>query len=303
MPTVLIGGGTGLIGRHLSNLLKQKGYEVILLSRKRDLNGPFPQYAWNLETGAIDDEAILKADYVLNLAGAGIADKRWTVSRKKTIIDSRVKSMQLLKAAFNKLNKKPKAFIAASAIGFYGDRRDEWLDEKSNPGEGFLSESTRQWEKSAKEMESIGSRLITIRIGIVLSTKGGALPKLVLPQKFWLGTYFSDGMAYYPWIHIDDLCNIFIKSIEDESMNGIFNGVAPTPVSNIELTKAIATALNKKVMMIPVPAFLLRLGMGEMADVVLTSARVSAEKIKNSGFKFQFPELVPALKDLFARKI
>ncbi len=303
MPTVLIGGGTGLIGRHLSNLLKQKGYEVILLSRKRDLNGPFPQYAWNLETGAIDDEAILKADYVLNLAGAGIADKRWTVSRKKTIIDSRVKSMQLLKAAFNKLNKKPKAFIAASAIGFYGDRRDEWLDEKSNPGEGFLSESTRQWEKSTKEMESIGSRLITIRIGIVLSTKGGALPKLVLPQKFWLGTYFSDGMAYYPWIHIDDLCNIFIKSIEDESMNGIFNGVAPTPVSNIELTKAIATALNKKVMMIPVPAFLLRLGMGEMADVVLTSARVSAEKIKNSGFKFQFPELVPALKDLFARKI
>jgi len=303
MPTVLIGGGTGLIGRHLSNLLKQKGYEVILLSRKRDLNGPFPQYGWNLETGEIDNEAILKADYVLNLAGAGIADKRWTVSRKKTIIDSRVKSMQLLKAAFNKLNKKPKAFIAASAIGFYGDRRDEWLDEKSNPGEGFLSESTRQWEKSAKEMESIGSRLITIRIGIVLSTKGGALPKLVLPQKFWLGTYFSDGMAYYPWIHIDDLCNIFIKSIEDESMNGIFNGVAPTPVSNIELTKAIATALNKKVMMIPVPAFLLRLGMGEMADVVLTSARVSAEKIKNSGFKFQFPELVPALKDLFARKI
>lgn len=303
MPTVLIGGGTGLIGMHLSKLLKQKGYEVIFLSRKKDLNGPFPRYAWNLTTGEIDNEAILKADYVINLAGAGIADKRWTVSRKKTIIESRVKSMQLLKTAFIKLNKRPKAFIAASATGFYGDRGDEWLNEMAPPGEGFLSESTREWENSTREMEPLGLRLITIRIGIVLSTKGGALPKLVFPQKFWIGSYFSNGKTFYPWIHIEDLCNIFIKSMEDERMSGIFNGVAPNPVTNIELTKAIATILNKKVLMMPVPASLLRFGMGEMADVVLTSTRVSAEKIKNKGFEFQFPELIPALKDLFARKI
>jgi len=303
MPTVLIGGGTGFIGLHLSKLLKKKGYDVILLSRIRDLNAPLPRYAWNLNTGEIDDEAIIKADCVINLAGAGIADKRWTVSRKKTIIESRVKSMQLLKTAFIKLNKKPKAIIAASATGIYGSQGDDWLDEMAPPREGFLSQSTREWEKSAKELESVGSRLITIRIGIVLSTNGGALPKLVFPQKFRIGSYFSDGKAYYPWIHIDDLCNIFIKSMEDESISGIFNGVAPNPVTNIELTKAIALALNKKILMIPVPAFLLRLGMGEMADVVLTSARVSAEKIKNTGFEFNFPELVPALKDLFSRKI
>jgi uncharacterized protein (TIGR01777 family) len=303
MPTVLIGGGTGLIGIHLSHLLKQKGYEVIHLSRKGDLKAFFPRYAWNPETGEIEKEAILKADYVINLAGAGIADKRWTKSRKRTIIESRVKSMHLLKTAFEKAGKTPRAFIAASATGFYGSRGDELLDENSDPGNGFLSESTQEWEKSTEALEQKDTRLVTIRIGIVLSSRGGALPKLVLPQKFWIGTYFSDGKDYYPWIHIDDLCNIFIKSIEDENMTGTFNGVAPNPMTNIQITKAIAQAKNKRVLMFPVPAFLLRLGMGEMADVILTSARVSAQKLQSNGFEFKYPEIIPALKDLFERKI
>jgi len=303
MPTVLIGGGSGLIGIHLSYLLKQKGYHVILLSRKGDLNATFPRYAWNLETGEIDEEAILKADYVINLTGAGIADKRWTASRKKIIIESRVKSMELFKNAFTKLNKKPKAFIAASATGFYGNRKDELLTENSAAGDGFLAESTQAWEKSTESLKSMDIRFVTIRIGIVLSTKGGALPKLALSQNFGIGSYFSDGKAYYPWIHIDDLCNIFIKSIEEENMVGTFNGVAPNTVTNYELTKAAAKAKNKSVLMVPVPAFLLRLGMGEMADVVLTSAKVSSQKLIESGFKFKFAEVIPALKDLFKRKI
>jgi hypothetical protein len=303
MPTVLIGGGSGLIGMRLSHLLKQKGYAVIHLSRRGDLNAAFPRYKWNMDTGEIDEEAIQKADYVINLTGAGIADKRWTESRKKLIIESRVKSMLLFQNAFRKLGKSPKAFISASATGFYGDRGEEWLEENSKPGVGFLSESTQAWENSAKELESLNTRLVTIRIGIVLSTKGGALPKLVLSQIFRIGTYFSNGKQYYPWIHIDDLCNIFIKSVEDDQMAGTFNGVAPNDVTNFQVTKAIATAKDIKVIMLPVPAFLLRLGMGEMADVILTSARASAKKIKNSGFDFKYPELIPALKDLFTRKI
>ncbi len=169
MPTVLIGGGSGLIGMRLSHLLKQKGYEVIHLSRRGDLNAAFPRYKWNMDTGEIDEEAIQKADYVINLTGAGIADKRWTVSRKKLIIESRVKSMLLFQNAFRKLGKSPKAFISASATGFYGDRGEEWLEENSKPGVGFLSESTQAWENSTKELESLNTRLVTIRIGIVLS--------------------------------------------------------------------------------------------------------------------------------------
>lgn len=303
MQTVLIGGGSGLIGMRLSRLLKQKGFEVIHLSRKANLNAEFPRYEWNVAAGTIDEDAIQKADYVINLAGTGIAGWLWTKSRKKQIIESRVKSMLLLKNAFVKTGKTPKAFIAASASGFYGDRGEEWLDENASPGQGFLSESTQAWENSIKELESLNTRLVVIRIGIVLSLKGGALPKLALSQKFFIGTYFSNGKAYYPWIHIDDLCNIFIKSINDTQMKGTFNGVAPNPVTNFQLTKAIAQANNKKVIMIPVPAFLLRLVLGEMADTVLTSARVTSQKIINSGFKFEFPDLIPALKDLFTRDI
>ena len=303
MPTVLIGGGSGLIGMRLSYLLKQKGYEVIHLSRKGDLKAIYPRYAWNLNAGEIDDEAVRKADYVINLAGAGIADKSWTASRKKLIIESRVKSMLLFKNAFEKIGKSPKAFIAASATGFYGDRGEEWVDENAEPGEGFLSESTQAWENSTKELKELNTRVVTIRIGIVLSTKGGALPKLMLSQKFRVGTYFSTGNQYSPWIHIDDLCSIFIKSIEDDQMAGTFNAVAPNIVTNYQLTKAIAKAKKINVIMMPVPGFLLRLGMGEMADVILTGARVSAEKIQKKGFEFNFPELIPALKDLFDRKL
>ena len=303
MATVLIGGGSGLIGKRISQLLKQKGYEVILLSRKKDLNATFPRYAWNLNTGDIDLDAVKKADYVINLTGAGIADKRWTNERKKVIIDSRVKSMALLQKAFEQVGRPPKAFIAASATGFYGSRGDKLLDENSAPGTGFLSESTQEWEKSTKGFESFNTRLVTIRIGIVLSTKGGALPKLALPVNFWLGTYFANGKAWYPWIHIDDLCDIFVKSIEDDSLNGTYNGVAPNPVTNFELTKAVAMAKSKSAIMMPVPELFLRIGMGEMADVVLTSTKASANKLLQTGFEFKFPEIVPAIKDLFEKKI
>ncbi len=303
MSKVLIGGGTGLIGMRLSQVLKQKGYEVIHLSRKRDLTATFPRYAWDVTTGEFDEEAFHGVDYVINLAGAGIADKRWTASRKQLIIESRVKSMQLFHEAFKITGKLPKAFIAASATGLYGNRDEEWLTENSAPGTGFLSESTQAWEKSITEMKSLNTRLVTIRIGIVLSLKGGAFPQLRMPQKFGIGAYFSNGRQYYPWIHIDDICAIFVKSIEDDRMKGIFNGVAPNPATNIEVTKAIAKAKNRKVLMMPVPSFLLRIGLGEMADVILTSARVSSQKLLDQGFEFKFPNLTTALEALLSRDV
>ncbi len=302
MPTILIGGGSGLIGMRLSQLLQQKGYDVIHLSRTSDLTAPFPRYVWDVSKGTIDEMAIMKADYVINLAGAGIADWFWTKSRKKLIIESRVRSMDLLRNSFSRLGKFPKAFISASATGFYGDRGAEWLDENAAPGTGFLSESTQAWEKSAWEMEPLGIRLVTIRTGIVLSMNGGALPKFVLPQKFFVGSYFSDGKDYYSWIHIDDLCNIYVAGIENQQMRGIYNGVAPNPATNFQLTKAIAEARQQKVIMLGIPAFMLRLAMGELADALLTSARVSSKKIEESGFEFKFTDPVAALKDLFAQK-
>jgi len=304
MSTILIGGGTGLIGTRLSNLLRQQGHQVLHLSRKKNLAAPFPKYAWNLNKNEIDMDAVAQANYIINLAGAGIVDKRWTKDRKKVIIDSRTKSTLLLKQAVEQLDKPPKAIIAASAIGYYGDRGEERLDETSAPGQsGFLAECTIAWENAIQELKALPSRLAVIRVGIVLSSKGGALPPFLLQDKFRLGTYFGNGKQFYSWIHIDDLCGMFIHAIENEKMEGIFNGVGPSPVSMYDLTKAVSKAQHKKAIMVPAPAFAIRLGMGEMADAVLSSTHVSSKKIESFGFQFKHPDLIPALQNIIQEKV
>jgi len=303
MQTILIAGGTGLIGTRLSPLLKAKGYEVIHLSRKKNLAKTYPAYQWDLNKGFIDEEAIQKADYVVNLAGAGIADARWTKKRKQLVIDSRVKGNELLKKYFETI-KMPKAFIASSAIGFYGDRADETVNEKSAAGkEGFLAYSTGIWEQSIHDVAQLDLRTAIIRIGIVLSTVGGALQKMLISFNLRTGAYFGDGSAIYSWIHIDDICEIFIKAIEDEQMKGIYNGVSPNPISVKELVYNIEEALGKKSIIMPAPEFGLRLAMGEMADAVLTSTNVSADKISSAGYEFKFPDNIAALKDLLNRAV
>jgi len=303
MQTVLIAGGTGLIGQRLSKLLQVKGYRVIHLSRQQNLEKPYPAYQWDLNKGQIAEEAIQQADYVINLAGAGIADKHWTKKRKQLIIDSRVKANQLLKKYFESV-KTPKAYIAATAIGYYGDRGDELMTEESVAGEkGFLAESTIKWEQAVDDLDTLDMRTVRIRVGIVLSSLGGALQKMLISFNLRTGAYFGDGTAIYSWIHIDDICGIFIKAIEDEQMEGIYNGVAPNPVNVKQLTYDIATALDKKSLIMPVPAFGLRLGMGEMADAVLTSTNVSAQKIIEQGYNFQFTDSVTAISDVVSRKI
>ena len=302
MSTVLLAGGSGLIGSRLNKLLQTKGYSTILLSRKKRQDPNF--YQWNVNDGTIEEEAILKADYVINLAGAGIVDKRWTAARKKELIESRVKSARLLKDSFQKLNKKPKAYLSASAIGFYGNRGDEWLTETSAAGDdGFLAECTVAWEEAAKEITELDIRTAILRIGIVLSTQGGALKEMIFPMKLGVAGYFGNGEAYYPWIHIDDVCNMFIWALENEDAKGIYNAVSPKPVTVKDLTKKIKKARGSFALTLPVPNFALQIGMGEMSEMLLNSARVSCEKIQQSGFEFEHPKLGKALKDILKRKV
>ncbi|MEM0992153.1 MAG: TIGR01777 family oxidoreductase [Bacteroidota bacterium] len=305
MANVLIGGGTGLVGSRLSELLENKGYEVAHLSRRENLKARFPAYAWDIKAGEIAENAVKQADVIINLAGAGIADKPWTKARKKVIIDSRVQSTLLLKTAIERFNPNLKAFLSASAMGFYGNRGDERLTETSGAGNRseFLVESVLDWERAIEQVATTGVRTAYIRVGLVLSTKGGALPKIILPAKANVGGYFADGKQWYAWIHIDDLCQMFIHLIENETLAGVFNGTAPNPETNKAFTKKVGEAMDKNLLLIPAPAFGLKIALGEMSSTVLNSAKVIPERMQNDGFSFQYPHLVPALKDLFERSV
>jgi uncharacterized protein len=303
MKNILIAGGTGLVGLHLSRLLKSKGYNVSHLSRQQNKNAEFPAFKWDIEKESIDESAFLSSDYIINLAGSGIADKRWTDERKKDIIQSRTKSTLLLKKYLSNTSHSIKAYISASAIGYYGERGDELVTEESPQGQGFLAESTFAWENAIEEVRKTGIRTVGLRIGIVLSTEGGALEKMLIPFSLRTGIYFGNGEQWYSWIHIDDICNMFVWAIETETAKGYYNAVSPNPLSNYVLTQAISEAKGGGYLLAPAPSFGLRLAMGEMADVVLNSTKVSSWKIVNEGFKFQYPEAVMALKDLFVRKV
>lgn len=304
MSTILIAGGTGLVGNHLSQLLKAAGHTVLHLSRKRNLNAKFPAYAWDLTKKTIEQEAVDRADFIINLAGTGIADQRWTDERKRLIISSRVDSTLLLKAAIERRPTPLKAFISASAVGFYGSRGDQIMTENDPAGkDSFLAESVTAWEQAVEKITKTGLRTVLIRIGVVLSTQGGALEKMLIPFKFFNATYFGSGQQWMSWVHMDDLCRMFIEAIENEQLDGIYNGVAPHPARNRDLVVELKKAVGKPAILLPAPEVVLRAAMGEMADVVFDSTRVSSKKIEAAGFKFLFPDLLPALKDLLRRKI
>lgn len=303
MASILLAGGTGLIGRRLSILLHQHGHQVSLLSRHKRSQGQYRSFYWNPTAGEIDHEAMRQADVVINLAGAGIADARWSVARKREIIDSRTKSTALLLESMQCTGHSPKVFLSGAAIGYYGERGNTILSEESRAGSGFLAESCVAWEEAIATVAAAGIRTVAFRIGIVLSTQGGALEKMILPARLGAGAYFGDGAQWYSWIHIDDVCNMFIHAINNADIQGTYNAVSPNPATNKELAAALMRALDRPQILLPAPAFALRLAMGEMADVVLNSTRVSAAKIAAAGFQFQHPELEAALLDLITRKI
>ncbi|MEM9672704.1 MAG: TIGR01777 family oxidoreductase [Bacteroidota bacterium] len=298
--TVLITGGTGLVGTRLTQLLEEKGYTVTHLSRSVSGNEKVKTYQWNIEQQKIDLEALTGVDYIIHLAGAGIADKRWTDQRKELILKSRTESSRLLRESIAKLDEHSiKAFVSASAVGYYGiDTRDAWMTEESPSRDGFAAEVTRQWEVAVDEISELNLRVVKIRIGIVLSEKGGALPKIMQPIKLGAGAPLGRGGQYMSWIHIDDLCRLFIFALEQSTMKGVYNGVAPHPATNQELTKKTADVLNKPLFLPNVPAFALKLLLGEMSQVVTGGNRVDNKKTEEAGFEFKYTELRPALVDL-----
>ncbi len=300
MQNILITGGTGLIGSRLTTFLLEKGYQVAYLSRRKENIPNVKVYQWDIQKGYIEDGALENADYIIHLAGAGIADKRWSVARKRELIDSRVKPIELI---ISHLQKKPstklKAFISASGIGFYGaDRGDEKLNESSLAGNDFLAECTQKWEKATNQIADLGIRTVKLRIGVVLSEKGGALPQLIMPIRYFVGAALGNGLQWLSWIHIDDLCKLFIQAIENDAMNGAYNAVASNPVTNKSMTKIAAKVLKKPLWLPNLPAFTLKMVLGEMSQIVLCGTLVLNDKLIQTGFKFQFEDIEDALGDL-----
>lgn len=298
--TILITGGTGLIGQRLTELLLEKRhYKIRYLSRKKRPIDNVEVFEWHPQEGKIEAAAFEGVDVVVHLAGAGVADKRWTESRKEEILKSRTESTQLIAQTIRSLPNAPKVVVNASAIGYYGiNTGDQLLHEDSPAGNDFLAEVTNKWEDAAKEIEQQGIRTVKIRVGVVLSPHSGALTKLLQPVRLGLGAPLGSGNQYMSWIHIDDITRIFMKAIEDDTMQGVYNGVAPAPVTNAEMTKQLASVVNRPAFLPNVPAFILKMMLGEMASIVLEGNKVSCDKIVKAGFEFQHPALKEALKDL-----
>jgi hypothetical protein len=299
---VLITGGTGLIGSRLTELLLGKGYEVSYLSRRKSEIPNVKVYLWDVEKGYLAEEAIRKADFIVHLAGAGVADERWTNNRKKEILESRTYASGLLYKQLKQVPNGIKALVSASAIGIYGaDRGEELLTETAPYGSDFLAGVTKAWEASVQPVAELGIRTVLLRIGIVLSEKGGALAKIAQPVRLGAGAPLGSGKQWVPWIHVDDVCRLFIHALENPQLQGVYNAVAPNPATNEELTKKVAEVLGKPIFLPNVPAFALKLAVGELAVSVLGSTKVSGQKITESGFTYRFPELAPALQDLLGK--
>ncbi len=302
METVLITGGTGLIGSHLSKKLKENGFNVAFLSRKINTGSIIPVYLWNPDKKIIDADAISAADYIIHLAGAGIGDKRWTVSRRELIIDSRIKTGELILRKVLESGKKLKAFISASGIGYYGTiSSDKVFNETDPPSNDFLGEVCRKWEEMADRFKESGIRTLKFRTGVVLAEKGGALERMTTIVNMGIGSPLGSGRQYIPWIHIDDLCNLYLRAVKDPSMMGAWNAVAPEYTTNSEFMRNLAEVLGKPFFFPAVPSFVLKTLFGEMSGIILKGSRISAGKIVSSGFEFEYPGLEKALKNLFPK--
>jgi uncharacterized protein (TIGR01777 family) len=296
---ILITGATGLIGEKLVVSLQKKGHSIHILSRKkRDIYGA-KVFTWDVEKEFIEDGAFDEVDTIIHLAGEGITDKKWTEKRKKEIIDSRVKSTELLYKKIEELKPAVKNFISASAVGFYGNRGEEILTEHSDAGNDFLAECCEKWENAANRGVNLGIRVVKIRIGVILSKNGGALTSMEKPIKYFVGAPLGTGKQWVPWIHIDDIIGIFKKAVDDSLMYGAYNACAPYPVTNETLTKAIAKHMHRPVWFFNVPEFALKTILGEMSIIVLMSNNTSSQKLLDADYKFQYLNLDDALTSIY----
>jgi uncharacterized protein (TIGR01777 family) len=301
MSTILITGGTGLIGSALKTALQQEGHRVLVLTRqlpvrKKDF------FHWNPDTGFVDPNALVNTDVIFHLAGASIADHRWTPEYKKTLLESRTRTTALLAKCLHDFPNKVKSVIATSAIGIYGNTGNVWIDENSQASKDFLGQLCVQWEDELRRFTETGKRLVILRTGTVLSHDGGMLKEMQKPVKLFVGAPIGSGQQYISWIHIDDLINMMLFALNMETLNGIFNAAAPEPATNKEFMQLLAKKLNRPLWPFKVPSWILSGLLGEKATIILTGQKVSSKKIISNGFNFKFTEIYSALEDLLHQR-
>ena len=298
---ILVTGSSGLVGTALVSALARSGHTVCRLVRPQSAGGEGAKegfaVAWNPETGELGGAGV-GADAVVNLAGASIADGRWTTPRKALLRSSRIDTTRALVGALAKMNARPSVLASASAIGYYGNRGDEILTEESKPGADFLAGLAQEWEAEALKAEALGIRVALARFGIILAREGGALPKMMLPFRIGVGGKLGSGQQWMSWVILEDVVAILRFAIENASVRGAVNIASPLPLQNAEFTKVLAKAMHRPALF-PAPAFALRLALGEMADaLLLSSQRVAPHVLEKTGYRFLYSDLSSALTNL-----
>ncbi|MEE2657570.1 MAG: TIGR01777 family oxidoreductase [Candidatus Latescibacterota bacterium] len=294
---ILVGGSTGLVGTALVDYLRARCHDVVPLARRAPANAE-PHVLWDPAAGKLPVEALDGFDGIVHLGGANIAHGRWTAERKRVIRDSRVVGTRLLCESLARAAERPDTLVCASAIGYYGSRRDEIMREDATPGDDFLAEVAKDWEAATAPAMEAGIRVVNLRIGVVLTPIGAALKSMLLPFRFGLGGRIGSGGQYMSWVTLDDVVAVIDHVIRNESVSGPLNAVAPEPVTNAEFTDTLGRALHRPTL-VPLPAFAVRLLFGEMGQaLLLSSTRVDSNRLVNSGYHFLYPTLAGALEDL-----
>jgi uncharacterized protein len=290
---IVVSGATGFVGSALVAFLAKAEHDVVRLVRSRTRES---DAQWNPDRGEIEAQKLGGCEAVMHLAGENISAGRWTAAKKERLLTSRVKGTRLLAETVAAMTRPPRVFVSSSAVGFYGDRGSEWVREDSPSGSGFLAEVCRQWEAATRPAEQKGIRVVRLRTGVVLARHGGMLGKIALPFKLGVGGKVGSGNQYLSWISLTDLCRVVLFAIENPDLQGAVNAVAPNPVTNLEFTKTLGRVLSRPTIF-PLPAFVARLALGEMADeLLLASTRVEPAKLQAAAFKFTHPTLAPALR-------
>lgn len=294
---VLLTGGSGFIGKHLTDVLIEAGFSVSVLSRSdKENTARITYYKWNLKKNYIDKNAVLNADYIIHLAGEGIVDKRWTKKRKRAILESRVRPIEMIFSVLENNNKKLEAFVSASAVGIYGAVTSHKIcTEDTIPADDFLGTTCQKWEAAVDRIGSLNIRTVKVRTGIVLGKEEGFIKKMIPTFKSGFGAILGSGKQYLPWIYIEDLSNIYLKAVQDSKLEGPYNACITDNTTNSRLSKVLAKLYGYSIWLPKVPPFVLKILLGEMSKVVLTGQRISSEKIQKTGFQFQFTDLEKTL--------
>ena len=295
---ILVTGGTGLVGNMLTKKLQDQGYEVSIMTRSPEKVKHLKAFYWDIKKQEIDEKCLDGIETIIHLAGENIADGRWTDDRKKALVSSRTESIGLIYDLMKRKEHQVKTVLSASAVGFYGDRGEEILDETSKPGTGFLAYCCEEWEKAVEQGTEMGLRVAKFRIGLLLTPKGGVLDIFKLMVKSFTATKLGSGEQWFPWIHSDDLIGMFLWAVENQDAKGVYNATAPNPVRNKEFTKTLSDVLHRPFWPLAIPKAMFKLLMGEKSELVLMSTHTKADKIIKAGYTFKFLSLKTALEDL-----